>query len=306
MIDAYYHPDFAAPIGDHVMPMRKFELVAEGVAKMTGVKILAPLPIDEALLLRVHTQQYIDAIRTGEPRELAESQKFPWSPQLYPSVRLTNGAVLAAARNAVQNGIAAAVASGFHHAHADHGEGFCTFNGLVIALDALLSEGVIRRAAILDMDLHFGNGTASLMATRPQILAISIYGSDYWQNRAYLDVKTQRHSDGANHRSVALPARCNGGHLQRTLDETLSMIVAEGRPDLLLYQAGADPYFEDPYSPLALTIEDLFNRDRAVFEFCRRSGIPVAWTLAGGYTKDISKVVQIHLNTFEAALELAN
>jgi len=157
MIDAYYHPDFAAPVGDHMMPMRKFELVAEGLAKMTGVKILAPLPIDEALLRRVHTQQYIDAIRTGEPRELAESQKFPWSPQLYPSVSLTNGAVLAAARNAVQNGIAAAVASGFHHAHADHGEGFCTFNGLVIALDALLSEGVIRRAAILDMDLHFGN-----------------------------------------------------------------------------------------------------------------------------------------------------
>jgi acetoin utilization deacetylase AcuC-like enzyme len=304
MITSYYHPDFAAPVGEHIMPMRKFALVAEGLANMARVEIAAPDPIDEALLRRVHTTQYIDAIRTGQPRQLAESQKFPWSRQLYPSVRLTNGAVLAAARRALQSGVAAAVASGFHHAHGDHGEGFCTFNGLVIALDALLSEGLIRRVAILDMDLHYGNGTAALVADRPQISAISIYGSDYWQNRAYTDVKVQRHSDGPNHRSIALPNRCDGSQLQKILQETLPMILGQGRPELLLYQAGADPYYEDPYSPLALTIDDLFDRDRAVFEFCRRKSIPIAWTLAGGYTKEISKVVQIHLNTFAAALKV--
>ena len=304
MLTAFHHPGFAAPIGEHIMPMQKFALVAAEVAKMRDVRLAEPQPATEADLLRVHTREYVDAIRKGEPRALAESQKFPWSPALFPSVRLTSGACIAAARAALRDGAGAAIASGFHHACADHGEGFCTFNGLLVAADALLAAGEIRRVAILDMDLHYGNGTAQLATTRPHIFAASIYGNDYRDNVTYRDVSVRRHEDGDNHRSFALPAGCERATMLRVMDDALPPLAA-WKPDLLLYQAGADPYFEDPYSPLALDAEDLRARDRRVFEFARSHGIPVAWVLAGGYTRDITKVVRIHAGTFEAWHEAA-
>ena len=301
MITTFYHPGFAAPIGDHIMPMRKFALVADGLKSFPGVQLAEPAPATEEELRRVHTPEYINAVRTGVPRALAESQKFPWSPQLFPSVCLTNGACLAAARQALGNGVAAALASGFHHAHADHGEGFCTFNGLVVAADALKARGQVRTVSILDMDLHYGNGTAALAATRPWLAALSIYGSDYQDNEAYKDVTVRRHTDGPNHVSVTLPAGCEGRRLNEILDEHLPGLLKRGKPDLLLYQAGADPLQADPYSPLALSHGDLLERDHRVFEFARQRALPVAWVLAGGYAQDITKVVEAHLNTFRAA-----
>src|SRR5262245_46519791 len=162
MITAFYHPAFAAPIGDHIMPMRKFALVAEGLKERADVRLVRPEPATESDLRRVHTPEYINAVRVGNPRALAESQKFPWSPALFPSVCLTNGGCMAAARHALRDRAAAALASGFHHAHADHGEGFCTFNGLVVAAEALTAADEVQRVAILDLDLHYGNGTAAL------------------------------------------------------------------------------------------------------------------------------------------------
>ena len=287
------------------MPMQKFALVAADVAKMPDVTLAEPLPATGADLLRVHTREYVDAIRSGEPRALAESQKFPWSPALFPSVCLTSGSCIAAARAALRDGAGAAIASGFHHACADHGEGFCTFNGLIVAADALLAAGEVRHVAILDMDLHYGNGTAQLAATRPHIFAVSIYGNDYRDNVPYRDVSVRRHGDGENHRSSALPAGCDRTTMLRAMDDALPLIAAR-KPDLLLYQAGADPYFEDPYSPLALDADDLRARDRRVFEFAREHGIPVAWVLAGGYTRDITKIVRIHTGTFDAWREAGN
>jgi len=301
---AFYDPGFAAPIGDHIMPMRKFGLVAEGLRSMADIHIGSPAPVTEDDLLRVHTPGYIAAIRTGEPRQLAESQKFPWSPWLYPSVLLTNGAVLAAGRRALGDGASAALASGFHHSCADHGEGFCTFNGLVVAAEALRAAGSLRTVAILDLDLHYGNGTASLAADRPWLSALSIYGSDYADNRAYNELVPPRHTDGPNHRSVAIPNGSKGADLRRLLSEHLPSLLAAGKPDLLLYQAGADPLRDDPYSPLDLGHEDLAERDRMVFRFARDHGVPVAWVLAGGYTPDVSRVVGVHLNTARACLEV--
>jgi acetoin utilization deacetylase AcuC-like enzyme len=151
----FHHPGFAAPLGEHIMPISKFALVADRIREvLPDVAIDPPAPISEEDLARVHSPEYIAAIKTGEPRELAESQKFPWSPELFPSVCLTNGGVLAAARLALKEGTSAALASGFHHSCSDHGEGFCTFNGLVVALEALRAEGKIRTAAVLDLDLH--------------------------------------------------------------------------------------------------------------------------------------------------------
>jgi len=303
-ITAYYHPGYAAPIGQHVMPINKFALVADGLRDDPRVRLAAPEPLTEADLLRVHTREYVDAVRTGEPRALAESQKFPWSPELYPSVLLTGGGCLAAARRALADGVAAALVSGFHHAHADHGEGFCTFNGLVVTIDALRAAGAVQRVAVLDMDLHYGNGTAALAPARPYLFTMSIYGNEYAQNQAFRDVSTRRHTDGLNHASIALPNGSGPAPMLAALEDGVARIRAWSRPDLLLYQAGADPYCEDPYSPLALDHDDLLARDRRVFELARAEGIPIAWVLAGGYTKDTAKVVRVHLNTFDAALSV--
>jgi acetoin utilization deacetylase AcuC-like enzyme len=303
MLTTFFHPGYAAPIGQHIMPIRKFGLVADGLRDAADIKLTRPTPVTEEDLLRVHTPEYLEAVRTGEPRALAQSQKFPWSPELYPSVCLTNGGCLAATRQALRDGVSAALVSGFHHASADHGEGFCTFNGLVITIDALVAAGEIRRAAVLDMDLHYGNGTAQLAATRPHLFALSLYGNDYWDNFAYRDVSKRHHEDGDNHVSFALPADCKRGQMLEIMDKALPLLLAQ-KPDVIIYQAGADPYFEDPYSPLALDHDDLRARDRHVFEFTKAHNIPIAWVLAGGYTEDVSKVVRVHLNTFEAWREV--
>lgn len=302
-IPIFHHPGFAAPIGQHIMPMRKFQLAADELKSDSRFVIQTPEPLIEADLQRVHTAEYIQAIRTGDPQSLAESQKFPWSPELFPSVSLTNGGIYAAANRCLTTGVAAALASGFHHSMADHGEGFCTFNGLVVSLEKLRSEGRITRAVVLDLDLHYGNGTASLAAKRPWLLAISIYGNDYFENKAYADVETLRHEDGVNHRSLALP---NGGKLDTVIQslETAWKWIEDFQPDLILYQAGADPLRDDPYSPLDLGPEDLFARDRWVFEKCQAAKIPCAWVLAGGYTPEIEKVVQVHVNTAKACAEV--
>lgn len=296
----FHHPGFAAPLGEHIMPISKFALVAERIREvLPEVMIDSPEPISQFDLARVHTSEYIEAIRTGEPRELAESQKFPWSPELFPSVCLTNGGVLAAARQALVDGSSAALASGFHHSCADHGEGFCTFNGLVVALEALRVEGKIETAAVLDLDLHYGNGTASLAESRPWLRALSIYGNDYCRNVCYRDVRERRHEDGTNHFSVPLIPSGSSDRtvLMDALNQNLDWLLADGRPDILLYQAGADPLRDDPYSPLDLSHEDLMERDRRVFEFSKSHSLPVAWVLAGGYSKDIRKVVDVHVNT---------
>ncbi len=303
-IITYHSPDFAAPIGDHIMPMRKYQLVADAIWSWSYVTIEVPEPVSEQDVLRVHEQAYVDAVRTGQPKALAESQKFPWSEKLYPSVLLTNGAVYAAARRALVDGSSAALSSGYHHAHAKHGEGFCTFNGLVVAVDRLIAEGHIKTAAVLDMDLHYGNGTAICCRTRPYLKQLSIYGNDYWDNVPYKDVSKRHHEDGPNHFSAALPAGCDGKTMLRIMAENLPKLIENGKPDLLLYQAGADPYLEDPYSPLNLDLDDLQERDRVVFQFAKDNQIPIAWVLAGGYTEDVSKVVGVHANTFVAWSEV--
>jgi acetoin utilization deacetylase AcuC-like enzyme len=311
-ITVYYHPGYAAPIGKHVMPIDKFARVAAELEGEHGIRMAEPAPLTPRQLERVHTHEYVEAVRTGEPRALAESQKFPWTPELYPSVLLTGGGCLAAARRALDDGVAGALVSGFHHSHGDHGEGFCTFNSLVVAADALRAGDMvgdsiarpIERIAVLDMDLHYGNGTASLAAARPWLFNLSIYGNDYRDNTAYRDVSERRHTDGANHRSIALAEGAGRTEMLAAMDEGLAMLEGWGRPDLILYQAGADPYCEDPYSPLALDHDDLLERDRIAFAYAKRAGIPVAWVLAGGYTKDVSKVVRVHTNTFVAAREV--
>ena len=308
-LPVFHDAGSAADLGPgHRMPIDKFRLTAEALRSDPGLSPRLDWPAVEPLrrdqLARVHTSAYLDAIVTGEPRSLAESQKFPWTPGLYGSVCLTGGALLGACRAALrretQPAVAAALVSGFHHAHADHGEGFCTFNSLVVAADELRAAGDAQRVAILDLDLHYGNGTAALCDGRPHLRALSIYGNDYRDNEPFADVTVRRHRDGPNHRSVALPAGAGRASMLAVLARELSWLVAEGRPDLLIYQAGADPLSSDPYSPLDLSAADLRARDAVVFGWARALGLPVVWVLAGGYTPDIDEVVGVHVGTFRA------
>jgi acetoin utilization deacetylase AcuC-like enzyme len=302
VIRAYYSDGFAADIGEHVMPMKKFGLVKDAVlARGLPALVLEPEPVTDEQLLRVHTPEYVNAVATGEPRALAESQKFPWSPELARGVRLTNGAAVAAVHAALEDGVACALASGYHHAHADHGEGFCTFNGLVVALEAARATGLIEGALVVDLDLHYGNGTASLLASRRTLHNLSIYGSWYKDNRASSDVTSEHAADTANCRSIAVPNGTSGAGYLEIIAAALGPAIERSRPNLILYQAGADPYREDPYSPLDVGLEDLAQRDAHVFEAARAAGIPIAWVLAGGYTKDVTKVVEVHANTFAEA-----
>lgn len=304
LIRTFFSDDFAADIGEHVMPMKKFALVKDAIlARGSEAQVLAPPPATDEQLLRVHTSEYVTAIATGEPRSLAESQKFPWSPALARAVRLTNGAAIGAVSAALDDGVACALASGYHHAHADHGEGFCTFNGLVIALEHAIVEGRIARALIVDLDLHYGNGTASLLRTRPHLHAISVYGSWYKDNRASSDVVSERALDTDNARSLPVPNGTSGPAYVEMVTGALRPAIERSRPDVILYQAGADPYREDPYSPLDVGLEDLAERDARVFAAARSAGVPIAWVLAGGYTKDIRKVVEVHANTFTEAVK---
>ncbi len=298
----FHSPKYFADLGDHVMPIRKFALVREGIeASGLPVTVIEPPRTTDADLLRVHTAAYIHAVDTGEPRALAESQKFPWSPGLAEAVRWTNGGCIAGVRAAMEDGVAGNLASGFHHSHQTRGEGYCTFNGLVVAYERARADGLLSRALVIDMDLHYGNGTAFLCAGRPDLYQLSIYGNWYDQNLAHRDVTTRRTPDTENARSIPVPNGAGRDVYLGILAENLDRMIDLARPEVLFYQAGADPYKEDPYSPLDLDHDALMARDRYVFETCKRRGVPVLWVLAGGYTKDVTKVVQVHVNTFLAA-----
>jgi acetoin utilization deacetylase AcuC-like enzyme len=305
VIRLFHSPRYFADIGEHVMPIRKFGLVREAIeASGVPARIEEPPRARDEELVRVHTADYVRAIATGEPRALAQSQKFPWSPELAEAVRWTNGGCIAALDAALDDGVAGNLASGFHHSHADHGEGFCTFNGLVVALEHGRAQGRIVRGLVLDMDLHYGNGTASLLATRPWAFQLSIYGNWYKANLAHKDVESERAPDTGNAWSIPVPNGADGDQYLGLLRRSLAEAIERAKPDVLLYQAGADPYQEDPYSPLKVDHDDLWARDAFVFETARARGIPVMWVLAGGYTPDVTKVVHVHLNTFLAAHEV--
>ncbi len=304
-LKAFHSPKYTADIGEHVMPIRKFDLVRSAIeeAKLP-VDISEPEPAADEDILRVHTPEYVKAIATGEPRALAESQKFPWSPRLAQAVRMTNGGCIAATFAALEHGVAANLASGFHHSHADHGEGFCTFNGLVVAYDRARAEKKLERALVVDLDLHYGNGTASLLASRPDLFQVSIYGSWYKANKASSDVTSERAPDTANAWSVAVPNGATGAIYNELVEENLARAIEKSKPDLILYQAGADPYREDPYSPLDVGHDDLYARDKLVLAAAKAAKIPIAWVLAGGYTKDVTKVVAVHVGTVRATLDV--
>jgi acetoin utilization deacetylase AcuC-like enzyme len=225
---------------------------------------------------------------TGLSPAEARRLGFPWSPELAERSLRTAQATVEAARHALDQGAGVNLAGGTHHAFAGHGEGYCCFNDVAIAIRVLQREGRIVRAAVVDLDVHQGNGTARLFAGDDDVFTFSMHGARNFPFR-------KERSD----RDVELHDRTGDDDYLGLLDRHLDEVLDAARPELVFYLAGADPYAGDRFGRLALSMAGLRARDRRVFEACRARGVPVALTMAGGYARDLADIAQIHANTVE-------
>jgi acetoin utilization deacetylase AcuC-like enzyme len=274
----------------HRFPIAKYQRIRDAVA-VRG--LLAPHQIEEPdrverwALGLVHRPEYVDAVIDGTlaPGDLRRLG-FPWSEALRErSLRTVQGTVEAGC-DALEWGAGINLAGGTHHAFAAHGEGFCVFNDVAVAIRVLHREGRIRRATIIDLDVHQGNGTASIFAGDPDVYTFSMHGAGnfpFRKERSTLDVEL---SDGT---ADAAYCAALAAHLER--------VLGASRPDIVFYLAGADPYVQDRFGRLALSFDGLRARDRMVFDQCRRRALPVVLTLAGGYARALEDVVSIHTAT---------
>ncbi|HEY0377428.1 MAG TPA: histone deacetylase [Pyrinomonadaceae bacterium] len=293
MLHVSYTPRYYADIGEgHVFPIRKFELVRDRLLRegtLRAADIVEPQPAPLADVRLVHTDDYVTRLRAGTltPREIRRLG-LPWSKALVRRSFLAAGGTLNAARWAIKEGVGSNLAGGTHHAYPDRGEGFCVLNDVAIAIRALRRDRVIRRAAVVDCDVHQGNGTAAIFAGDAEVFTFSMHGAKNYplfKECSTLDVEL---ADGTGDEEYL-----------ETLSTHLPRVFAH-EPDVIFYLGGADPYKGDKLGRLALTIEGLRARDELVLAGCRKRGVAVATVMSGGYASDIDDTVEIHCNTIRA------
>lgn len=287
---------FTVPLPDgHRFPIAKYAAIRDGVVArrlLPERSIEEPERAERWTLALVHTPAYIHAVLEGR-LSAADVRRlgFPWSAELRErSLRTAQGTV-EAARDALETGLGINLAGGTHHAFPDHGEGFCVFNDVALAIRVLQSEGRIVRAAVIDLDVHQGNGTALIFAEDPDVFTFSMHGEKNYPFRreaGTLDIEVPDHSADEPY--------------LRILTEHLEPVLERSAPDLVFYLAGADPFVHDRFGRLGLGIGGLRLRDRMVFRACRRRGLPVVLTLAGGYARELSDIVEIHTATVAEGL----
>jgi acetoin utilization deacetylase AcuC-like enzyme len=289
-----WHEGYQADIGPHVFPMLKYraareQLIHEGT--LGEGQVQRPQPAADEQVALVHTSSYMEKMKNNafSLRDVMVLE-VPFTPELREAMWLCAGGSILAGRLALEHGLTVNLGGGFHHAFADHGEGFCLINDVAIAIRVLLEGGAIRRAAVLDCDLHQGNGTAAIFAEQPEVFTFSIHQEHnypMWKPPSDLDVGL---ADGTGDEQYL-----------ELLREHVPEILARHRPDLVFYLAGADPYREDQLGGLALTLDGLRQRDDLIFEAAATVGVPVAVTLAGGYARRLEDTVEIHCGTVRAA-----
>jgi acetoin utilization deacetylase AcuC-like enzyme len=281
-----YHID----IGAHVYPTIKYGLLHRELLSKGGFEFVEPSPASWDDLALVHTAQYLEQARHGAfSREELLQLEIPWSPEVVEGFRLMTGGTLTAAHDALASGLGAHAGGGFHHAFANHGEGFCLFNDVAVAIRALQRDGRIARAAVVDCDVHHGNGTAMIFDRDPSVFTFSIH-----QQHNYPAFKPRGSLD------IGLDDGAGDDRYLAALAEAMPRVLASG-PHLVFYLAGADPYGEDQLGGLRLSLDGLRRRDRAVLEACHSAGVPVVITLAGGYARRVEDTVAIHAATFDEA-----
>lgn len=290
-----YHPRYDLNLGDHVFPARKYRLIhdrllEEGFADLDD--FVEPEPVSDDDVLRVHDAGWVRRLKTGT---LSEAEivrlEIPYSGEMVEGFWLAAGGTILAARNALRDRIGFNIGGGFHHAFADHGEGFCAIHDVAIAIRALQHNRLIEKALVVDCDVHHGNGTAAIFAGDASVLTLSLHQFHNYPSEKPPSVIDIHLADGVE----------DAEYLDR-LEGALQ--VAMGfQPDLAIYVAGADPYREDQLGGLALSVEGLKRRDALVFETALAQTVPAAVVLAGGYARDTDDTVTIHCNTARAAAE---
>lgn len=293
-----YHPQYDLNLGPHVFPSQKFRLVhdmllEDGIAE--ACDFVEPQEVTDEDLQRAHTAEWIRKLRTGT-LTASEIMKLevPYSPELASAVWLAAGGSVLAGRYALRDGFGCNLSGGFHHAYANHGEGFCAINDVAVAIRRLQADGAIRKAMVVDTDVHHGNGTAHIFRNDDSVFTISIHQlNNYPAHKppSNVDLNLADHVEDDEYLETLLPV----------VKDSLETF----RPDIVFYVGGADPYCEDQLGGLWLTKNGLKERDKRVFEEARRRGVPVATTLAGGYARKVEDTVRIHVNTIVAAREVA-
>ena len=291
-----YHERYDLKLGVHVFPSQKYRLVhdkllADKVA--TPDDFLAPAAASDADVLRVHSQDYVYKLKNGSLTD-AEilRMEIPYSKELVEACWLAAGGSILAGQRALADGWSASVGGGFHHAYADHGEGFCVIHDVAVAIRRLQFDRAIETAVVVDTDVHQGNGTASIFGGDGDVFTLSIH-----QENNYPYPKPPSTVD------IDLPDGIGDDDYLSILEKHLRVAFRDFAPQILFYVAGADPYREDQLGGLALTKDGLARRDALVFDYARRNKVPVAITLAGGYARHVEDTVQIHVNTILAARE---
>ncbi len=290
---AFYTDHFVLPLPPgHRFPMRKYSMLREAVRRDVAGLVFAEAPRagDDALLL-AHTPDYVAAVSAGvlDPSRQREIG-FPWSAEMVERSRCSAGATIEACRVALREGIAVNLAGGTHHAYADKGGGFCVFNDAAIAARVLQRDGAVRRVAVIDLDVHQGNGTASILHGDPTVFTLSLHGEKNYPFRKE-----------ASDLDVGLPDGCGDDAYASALQAALGELFVRFQPELLIYLAGADPHEGDRLGRLKLTMAGLARRDTLVFDAALERGLPVAVTMAGGYGNHIEDTVAVHAQTIGLA-----
>ena len=293
-----HNPDHVAPLpAGHRFPMGKFGkvyewLIRDGVATLDQFHCAPPATAD--LVTLAHDAQYVDAYSAGTLDARAMRRiGFPWSEQLVRRTFTALGSTLLAAELALEHGLACSTAGGTHHAFRNAGSGYCIFNDLAVTARSLHRRGLARRVLIVDLDVHQGDGTASILRDDTDLVTFSMH----------CDANFPFHKE-ASDLDVALPVGADDTAYLAALAAHLPDLLASVRPDIVLYDAGVDPHINDALGKLALTDEGLLRRDRYVLETCVRRGIPVATVIGGGYSRDVAALGRRHTIIHRAASEL--
>jgi len=293
-----YSDSYYVEIGDHVFPTSKYKIIKErldlDVSLKNKYEIVAPITATEEQVLTVHTPEYIGKLKNGTlDTEEIFTLELPYSEALVEASFMTCGGTITAARKALEVKASVHLGGGFHHAFPDHGEGFCVLNDVAVSIKALQSEGFIKKALVVDCDLHQGNGTAFIFKNDPNVYTFSIH-----QQNNYPFHKPESDMD------IGLRDFTDDDIYLKHLHDNVPDIITAHKPDLIIYVAGADPYKDDQLGNLMLTKNGLRKRDNFVLTQAHNFGIPVAVTLAGGYAYNREDTVDIHYGTIKECIEV--